>query len=372
MTPFPDPSLACAPWAMSSDQVSQVLTKLRNPKALEAARAGKADRGQRLGIRDGVGVLYVAGPLFKRETLLTRISGWTTYELLRRDLQAALDDPKIRSIALLVDSPGGEVSGCDELAAAIYNTRGKKPITAFVSGMACSGGYWIAAAAERVVVSDAAILGSIGVCIESEDRSAADDRRGVRRLEFASSQTPGKRGSPSRAQKLVDDLAAVFIRAVAKYRGVSVETVTSKFGAGGVEIGKNAVRLGMADAVGSFEGVLAFLRSQHSAAVKINITPPPAAKPGPTRATAPAATPVLSQSELARIDAEAKASAKEQQRIRRIFNSPEGRAREDLASHYAFDTKLSADEAIAAIRQETIAALWKRAIENANPIGDTP
>ncbi|WP_165823444.1 S49 family peptidase [Metarhizobium album] len=234
-----------------------------SPQALEAYRSASLSRAERATERDGVAIIRIEGPLFKKANLFVSMSGATSYEMVRRDLQVALDDKGIHSIALYVDSPGGEANGCDELASAIYAARSKKPITAFVSGMAASGGYWIASAASRVVISDAAMLGSIGVVLGLPDRSEADRRRGVRTMEFVSSQSPGKRPDPSsdrgraQIQTLVDDLAGVFVAAVAKHRGVSVDTVTRNFGGGGMKVGAKAVAAGMADDVGQFEAVIA-------------------------------------------------------------------------------------------------------------------
>lgn len=259
-----------APWAMLPEAIEQVLEIAGRetdptPEALEAYRAARADNGERLTIRGNVGILDAKGPMFKGANLMTAFSGATSYQMLRRDLQVALDDRAIEAIMLRVDSPGGEVSGCDELAAAIYDARGQKPITAFVSGQGASAAYWIAAAADKIVVSDSAMLGSIGVVLGITDRKKAEERAGVSRLEYVSSQSPGKRPDhgtdegKARVQKLVDDLGAVFVSAVAKYRGVTAEHVISKFGAGGVEVGANAVALGMADEVGQFEAALSRL-----------------------------------------------------------------------------------------------------------------
>ncbi|TIS37512.1 S49 family peptidase [Mesorhizobium sp.] len=262
-----------APWAMLPERVEELVAiasreNAATPEALEAYRSARADNGERMKIRGNVAILDVAGPLFKKANLFVAFSGATSYEILRRDLQAALDDRAVDAIMINVDSPGGEANGCDELAAAIYAARGKKPITAFVSGMACSGGYWIASAADRVIVSDLAVLGSIGVVLGITDRKKADERNGINRIEFVSSQSPGKRPDvetdegKARVQKMVDDLATVFVSAVAKHRKVDAGTVVKKFGGGGVEIGANAVALGMADEVGQFEAALAALSTR--------------------------------------------------------------------------------------------------------------
>ncbi|MDI6025622.1 S49 family peptidase [Corticibacterium sp. UT-5YL-CI-8] len=238
------------------------------PEALEAYRARELKRSERAGVRDGVAILYAHGPMFKGANLMTEISGATSYDRLRRDLQTALDDDSVGAVLLSVDSPGGEAHGCDELAAAIYASRGKKPIHAHVSGHGCSGAYWLASAAEKITVSDLATIGSIGVVLGITERKKSDEARGITHTEFVSSQSPGKRPKMetdegrAQIQKYVDDMAHVFVSAVAKYRGVSVDKVLKDFAQGGVEIGENARRAGMVDAVGQFEDVLQSLASR--------------------------------------------------------------------------------------------------------------
>ena len=355
------------PWCLlqsRAEEYVRILDTQPRPEVLDAYRANRHTKGERLQARDGVAILSVEGPLFKKANLMVEFCGATSYEILRRDLQAALDDPSITSILLNVDSPGGEANGCDELARAIYAARGKKPITAYVSGMAASGGYWIASAAERVVVSDLALLGSIGVVLGVQDRSAADERRGVRTIQFVSSQSPGKRPDVNtdegkgRVQTMVDDLAEVFISAVAKHRGVSTGDVITKFGAGGVKIGAKAVAAGMADEVGQFEAVLASLKKRSTTSIE-----PPKGAP-----------------RMSSIHADA--SARENERMRAIIQSNEARGHQALAAAIATETAISPVAAIALLRaaaedrrspsissssrQPDASAGWSRAVGEAN------
>jgi hypothetical protein len=106
------------------------------------------------------------------------------------------------------------------------------------------------------------------------DTTARDEKAGIRKIEIVSSQSPKKRPDPAteegraQVQEMLDDLAAVFIEDVARFRAVSEETVLSDFGRGGVLVGARAVTAGLADGLGSFEGVLAELceRTQATAA----------------------------------------------------------------------------------------------------------
>ena len=209
-------------------------------------------------------IIDVIGATFKRANLFTAMSGATSYEIIRADFQAAIDDPKVKGIMLNIDSPGGEASGTGELAAAVAAARGKKPITAYVGGMGASAGYWLASAADRVVIDSQAILGSIGVQWAMKGDAPESDKT-AKTYTFISSQSPLKNASPEteagakQLQSAVDAMAAVFYEAVAMNRGVDIETALNNFGKGGIFVGKDAVKAGLADELGSFESVLAEL-----------------------------------------------------------------------------------------------------------------
>jgi len=359
------------PWAIRPEALELILaiasrTNEVTPQALEAYRAQNAEKGERLRTRDDVAIIDIAGPLFKRANIFQAISGASSYAIMARDLQTALDDPAVRGIILNIDSPGGTVNGTDELATAVYNARGQKQIIAYVSGQAASAAYWIASAADKIVLSDASIVGSIGIVAAIEDRKVADERRGVRTVEFVSSKAPGKRPDydtdegRAQIQRHVDDLEKVFIATVARNRGVDEDTVASDFGAGGVEVGANAVAKGMADAIGTFETVFAELTRGNSRRV-----PQWSARSFPmtdkTGATAenPA---VATQADLDRAVADATAKGvkqgaeAERARIAAILDSDDGKANAGLAAHFAFKTGMSADDAVAALKAAAPAA----------------
>jgi ClpP class serine protease len=170
----------------------------------------------------------------------------------------------VKGIILAIDSPGGEVNGTSEFAQMVYDARGKKPIVAYVSDLGCSAAYWIASAADEIVVADTARVGSIGVISAVPDPNAAS----AREIQFVSSQSPMKRPDPTtkdgkaEIQRTVDALGEIFVGTVARNRGVSADTVLSDFGRGGVYVGQAAVDAGLADGVGSYESVLADMMQQ--------------------------------------------------------------------------------------------------------------
>lgn len=214
-------------------------------------------------MRDGVAVVSMFGPIFRHANLMTELceDGVTTARLAL-ELQAAMDSPDVRAIVLEIDSPGGEATGISELASTIHAMSKVKPIIAYVGGTGASAAYYLASAASEIIASPMARLGSIGTVIGYRDESARDERLGIKNVEIVSSQSPKKRLDPSSdagreaIQELIDDMTNVFVADVAKYRGVSVETVLSDFGQGGVMLGEKAVKAGLADRLGSFEGLL--------------------------------------------------------------------------------------------------------------------
>jgi len=251
-------------WAITQEGLAQIIAiaERRNeatPEALEAYRAHHVPQSERLEMRDGVAIVHATGPLFRYANLFTAISGATSYDVMRTDFQVALDDPDAKAILLSFDTPGGHVNGVNEMAKAIRDARGVKPVVAYVGGMAASAGYWLASQADRIVIDETAILGSIGV------RAAFPAQGDDGSVEFISSQSPGKRldlasdDGRARIQSRVDALADVFVEAVAAGRGVSAQHVIQRFGAGDVLVGKAAVAAGMADEIGTFEGVIASL-----------------------------------------------------------------------------------------------------------------
>lgn len=268
-------------WAMEENAIRGVLAIAAReheatPQALEAYRAKALERAERAKVRDGVAILNVEGPMFKKANLMTELCGATSYETLRRDLQAAVDDGSVRAILLNVDSPGGEARGVGELATAVKAVRGVKPIVAYAGDLAASAAYWIASAADKIVIGEGAALGSIGVRAAYSDTSDRDAARGVKTVEFVSSQSPYKtadinsKDGRERIQARVDALADVFVNAVAANRDASRAYVLERFGRGDVLIGKAALAAGMADDFGTFESVFAGLAGRLSSGGKGN------------------------------------------------------------------------------------------------------
>ncbi len=268
-------------WAILPDALNTmeaIAERTNDVEAIERARGEPLEATQRARRIGSVGVIPLMGPVFRYANLFTRISGATSSEVFAKDLGEMLTDPAIQSIVIDVDSPGGDVNGTHELAELIYNARGEKPITAFISGYGASAAYWIASAADKVLAGPTALVGSVGAVITYRDYSKAQEKSGVRELVMVSSQSPRKRLDPfdedkDRAaqarddiQSILDGLAEVFITSIARNRNTTPEHVLAHFGQGRVMLGGEAAEdgVGLVDEVTTFEALLKTLNDRGS------------------------------------------------------------------------------------------------------------
>lgn len=258
-------SLLGKPWAIERSVLQQLhaiaLRQSEGPEAI-GIKLGRPLEGTRAATeRDGVAIVPVIGPIIPRGGMIGDASGITSVARISADIASAVANPDIRAIMLEVDSPGGVVTGISDLAREIRSASEIKPVTAFVSGAAASAAYWLASAASRIVTEDTGVLGSIGI-IQTHQHQEVPDRDGNRMIDIVSSSAPGKRPDPTtdagRAEIVayIDKVEAIFVDAVAAYRGVTAEIVRSDFGRGGVLVGADAVAAGMADEVSTFEETL--------------------------------------------------------------------------------------------------------------------
>ncbi|WP_325985745.1 S49 family peptidase [Pseudomonas protegens] len=254
---------ASQPWLMlpaALDNLLAISDRLGDPMALEAKRGERLENTRQVTVRNGVAVVPVVGPIFRYANLFTEISGATSTQVLATDIQQALDDPKIKAIVLNIDSPGGVASGINELAELIYAGRDRKRIVSYIGGTGASAGYWIASAASEIVIDEASLAGSIGVVVEAVVEG--ENATGRKRYQIVSRNAPNKRPDlateEGRAKigETIDALGEVFVGKVARNLGVAAETVPEMGDHGGLRVGADAVKHGLAHRVGSLEALI--------------------------------------------------------------------------------------------------------------------
>jgi ClpP class serine protease len=285
-------ALTAEPWAIQSDWLHAIWAiATRQPKLSEKNGGNWTERnieaavgpgpkrleGTRYAVvDDNIAVVPIFGPIFPRANMMTEMSGATSADMLKRDIGLSVANPSVHAIMMLVDSPGGAVSGVSAVADAVFTARGAKPIISHVSGTAASAAYWIASAANEIRLERTGIVGSIGVAA-LVPRQVAPDASGEINVEIVSSSAPNKRPDPEsddgRAEivRSLDAIEAAFIIDVARGRGVTAKVVKSDFGQGGVRIGSDAVQHRMADRVSSYEQSLTALKRLTSTRKRVEV-----------------------------------------------------------------------------------------------------
>lgn len=217
---------------------------------------------------DGVAIIGIGGPLTKADTCANWMLGGTSTALIRQQVRAAAADPDVKSILLVIDSPGGQVSGTQDLADDVYAARQKKKVTAYIEDMGCSAAYWIASQADEVVCNATAVVGSIGCYGVVADSSERAKMLGIKVHAIASGPYKGagvdgtiiSEDQLAEKQKMVDGFASQFIDAIARGRDMDVEAVRA-LATGQVWIGADAVSNGLVDRVESIDATIRDLQS---------------------------------------------------------------------------------------------------------------
>lgn len=170
------------------------------------------------------------------------------------------EDRSIRAIVLRVNSPGGRVAPAQEIYKEIQRTTRTKRVIVSMGDVAASGGYYVAAAADRIVANPGTILGSIGVIMEFLQVQELLKKAGVG-VEVLKSGEFKDIGSPHREMtaqeralmmEMLHDIQAQFIQAVAQGRKIPREEI-EQIADGRVFSGKRGKELGLVDQLGNFQ-----------------------------------------------------------------------------------------------------------------------
>lgn len=303
--------------------------------------------------QDGVAVIPVRGMLLNRFGYAFE---WATgYNYIRSALVAAANDTSIDSILLDVNSFGGEASGCFETVEVIREVNAVKPVVAYVDSVAFSAGFAIASAAGRVYCTPTGRVGSIGVVSMhvSHERQLIDSGIDVTFIQAGARKTdmsPYKAMSDEAKvamQAEIDSLYNMFTSTVATNRKIDVDTVVKTEAA--LYNAENAIALNLIDGVLQPTQLQTIFESETDEDEQMTIT---AASPNPV-----ADEPTVDKNALI---------VAERARISAIMGAANGRV--ELASHLAYNTNMSADEAIAALNAAAKDAVSAAQASTASPL----
>jgi len=310
-------------------------------------------------VKDGVLQIPIFGTLLNRFPY--QAGNWATgYKYVEMALQRGLADGNVKGIALICNSPGGEVAGNFELADLIYEARGQKPIRAFAADSAYSAAYSLASSAESIAVTRSGGVGSIGVIMVHMSYEGMLKDWGVEVTQiFAGKHKadgwPYKNLSEqarTRYQARVDKLYGVFTQTVARNRNMSDNAVRDTEAL--TYDASEALEMKLADTIGTLEeGLLLFSTDL--------------ANTGVEHMTDKTQTPVATGKTDAEVEqlvsaADAAGFARAQSRYAEIMALPEAAGREETARMFAS----KGDEPVARVK-EILATLPKAA-----PAATTP
>jgi protease-4 len=195
---------------------------------------------------------------------------------IQDQLDQAAADSSVQAVLLRVDSPGGEVLAADTISRAItaFQEETRKPVVAYLAGLAASGGYYVSAPCRWIVSNELTITGSIGVIMQGYNYRGLMDKIGIRPQTFKSGKFKDML-SGSKAedeilpqekemiQNLIDETFARFkevvhtgrtdARARNQAQGQVLRDDWEEFADGRILSGKQAFDIGFVDELGDFE-----------------------------------------------------------------------------------------------------------------------
>jgi len=186
-------------------------------------------------------------------------------ENINAALQAAFKDRNTQGVILKINSPGGSPVQSQTIYDEMKRLRKKYPeipLYAVVEDICASGGYFVAAGADRIYVSKSSVVGSIGVLMNGFGFTGLMDKLGVdRRLITAGENkgmldpfSPVQEKDVEHAKKLVNDIHQQFIAVVREGRGKRLKETPDMF-SGLIWTGQMSIDLGLADGLGSLDSV---------------------------------------------------------------------------------------------------------------------
>lgn len=209
--------------------------------------------GKKPSSENTIAIIYAQGTILGGEGDVNIIGEGS----MRRSLQEARNDKKVKAIVLRIDSPGGSALTSDLIWREIELTKKVKPVVVSMGNLAASGGYYIACNANKIFAEETTITGSIGVFGTLPNITKLTNNIGIHTEQVKTHQnaagysifTPLDDNTRSVVQESVENIYKVFVDRVAKGRNMKFEEVDS-IAQGRVWTGADAIKIGLVDKIG--------------------------------------------------------------------------------------------------------------------------
>lgn len=216
-----------------------------------------------------LGVIHISGPLTNKSTGWEAFCGGTSYESIKEDFEALLEEG-VKTVAFMVESGGGEAYGMMDTGNYLRkkaNENGVK-IISYVDGLSASAAYGLTAISDEIISNKNSEIGSIGVLIRLMNDSKALEMKGYERsfISAGTEKIPFAEDGSFRKEFLedlqykVDALYKDFTEYVAEHRNMSVEAVRNT--QANTFLAEDAIALGLADKVMTQEDFYSYLSGE--------------------------------------------------------------------------------------------------------------
>ena len=212
--------------------------------------------------KDFVGVINIEGEIGASSSNSLTSDSTYNHDFYLKYIEKMEQSDKNKGILLYVDSPGGAVYESDEMYLKLmeYKEKTKRPIWAYFASQACSGGYYISMAADKIYANRNCWTGSIGVIVSLTNCKKLYDKLGIKEIDITSGKnkamgsqglelTKEQRGI---LQSLVDEAYDQFVGIVADGRKMDKSAV-KKIADGRIYSSKQAKEINLVDEVGSLK-----------------------------------------------------------------------------------------------------------------------
>lgn len=229
---------------------SLLIAMVTNP----ARTNSKSARGDR------IGVIYIDGEITGSRGEGGLLGAGAGGPSVMEQLQEVGQDDSIKAVLLRINSPGGSAAASQEIGDEIDKVKAKgKLVVVSMGDVAASGGYWIAAKADKIMANPATMTGSIGVIMETMNIQSLYNKIGVAPQtvksgvykDIGSSNRPLTSAERGILQGMVNDIFDQFVDVVAKGRKMDKEKVL-KLADGRIFTGRKAKDLGLVDEMGNY------------------------------------------------------------------------------------------------------------------------
>lgn len=229
-------------------------------------------RGEGFFRRDKIALIEVDGIITGDDSSGLLGSQENTVSEVKARASRALNDPAVRGVVLRISSPGGEVTACDLIHHEILELKraSRMPVVAVIVDEGASGGYYIASAADLVIAHPTAVVGSIGVILQTVNVAGLLHKIGVETLAVKSGDKKDLL-SPFRARtaeevailkRLIDDFHQRFVDVAAARPGAPPREEVLKLADGRIFTGAEAQRLKLVDRVGYLKDAIDEVRKR--------------------------------------------------------------------------------------------------------------